>query len=276
MARVIDFRARPNTEPFMGIYDSPDRDPWKKFRTPRPPTQSLSEYVGRLEAAGISVGVFTGRQGVLAGAHPISNDYIASCVHAHPGLIRGFGGIDPRQTKAALVEIERCVRDLGLSGIALDPPSALTGSGPSWDDEELMFPIYQRASELGVPVVLTIGPIVGRHGSPHLVDRVAVAFPNLQIVCSHGVWPQTTELIALAFRRTNVILETSIYYTYPGASPLIVEAANTIIPDQIVYASAYPFTPLEGIDHFRKLGFTDKALEAVCYGNAARLLKIDA
>lgn len=276
MSSVIDFRARPNTEPFMGIYNSPDRDPWRKFRTARPPTESLPAYVSHLKAAGIAVGVFTGRQGVLAGSHPISNDYIASCIDSNRDAIRGFGGIDPRNTASAIAEIDRCVKVLGLSGIALDPPSALIGNGPTWDDEQLMFPIYERASDLGVPVVLTMGPIVGRHGSPIAVDRVAVAFPSLQIVCSHGVWPQTTELIALAFRRTNVVLETSIYIAYPGAASLIAEAANSIIPEQIVYASAYPFTPLEGIERFRKIGLTDSALEAVCYGNAARILKMDA
>jgi predicted TIM-barrel fold metal-dependent hydrolase len=211
---------------------------------------------------------------VLAGDHAIPNDYIASCVKTYPDAIRGFGGIDPRQTTAALAEIDRCVQQLGLSGIALDPPSALGGDGPTWDDEQLLFPLYERASKLGVPVVLTMGPVVGRHGSPHSVDRVAVAFPDLQIVCSHGVWPQTMELIALAFRRPNVTLETSIYIDYPGAAALIVEAANTLIRDQIVYASAYPFTPLEGIDRFRSLGFAKDALAAVCYGNAARLLKL--
>jgi len=276
MSNVIDFRARPNTEPFMGIYNSPDRDPWRKFRTTRPPTESLPTYVSHLKAAGIAIGVFTGRQGVLAGTHPISNDYIASCVDDNRNSIRGFGGIDPRDTASALAELDRCVKVLGLSGIALDPPSALIGNGPTWDDEQLMFPIYERASDLGVPVVLTMGPIVGRHGSPITVDRVAVAFPSLQIVCSHGVWPQTTELIALAFRRPNVVLETSIYIAYPGAASLIAEAANSIIPEQIVYASAYPFTPLEGIERFRKIGLTDSALEAVCYGNAARILKMDA
>jgi predicted TIM-barrel fold metal-dependent hydrolase len=274
MSSVIDFRSRPNTEPFMGIYNSANRDPWKKFRTVRPPTGTLPEYVEHMTAAGVALGVFTGRQGVLAGDHAIPNDYIASCVKTYPDAIRGFGGIDPRQTTAALAEIDRCVQQLGLSGIALDPPSALGGDGPTWDDEQLLFPLYERASKLGVPVVLTMGPVVGRHGSPHSVDRVAVAFPDLQIVCSHGVWPQTMELIALAFRRPNVTLETSIYIDYPGAAALIVEAANTLIRDQIVYASAYPFTPLEGIDRFRSLGFAKDALAAVCYGNAARLLKL--
>jgi predicted TIM-barrel fold metal-dependent hydrolase len=274
MSRVIDFRSRPNTEPFMGIYSSPDRDPWKKFRTVRPPTETLPQYVKNLAAAGVNVGVFTGRQGVLAGNHAIPNEYIASCVEAYPDSIRGFGGIDPRETGTAVAEIDRCVRELRLSGIALDPPSALTGDGPTWDDERLLFPLYERASDLGVAVVLTMGPVVGRHGAPSAVDRVAVAFPNLQIICSHGVWPQTMELIALAFRRSNVILETSIYIDYPGAAALIVDAANTIIQEQIVYASAYPFTPLEGIDRFRTLGFAKDALAAVCYGNAARILKL--
>lgn len=274
MSKLIDFRARPNTGPFMGMYDSTGRDPWKKFRTDRPPTGSLPEYFEHLKRVGVTVGVFTGRQGAAAGDHPISNDYIASCVEAEPDRIRGFGGIDPRQPADAIAEVDRCIKQLGLSGIALDPPFPFSANGPSWDDEQLLFPIYQRACELGVPVVLTMGPLVGRYGSPDGVDRVAVTFPNLQIICSHGVWPHTTEFIALAFRRSNVILETSIYIEYPGATALIVQAANSIIQEQIVYASAYPFTPLEGIERFRKSGFTDHALEAVCYGNAARVLKL--
>lgn len=275
MPRVVDFRARPNTEPFMGIYEVADRDPWRKFRTVRPPVGTLPDYVEHLAASGVTVGVFTGRQGVLAGDHPISNDYIASCVQSYSDRIRGFAGIDPRDRSSAVAEIDRTVTGLGLTGITLDPPSPIDGDGPSWDDETL-FPIYERASELGAPVVLTMGPVVGRHGLPETVERVAVAFPRLTIVCSHGVWPRTTELIAMAFRRSNVVLETSIYITYPGAASLVAEAANTIIPDQIVYASAYPFTPLEGIDVFTKIGFSDAALEAVCYGNAARILGLDA
>lgn len=276
MPRVIDFRARPNTGPFMDIYQVTGRDPWRKFRTVRPPIGTESEFVDHLAASGVTVGVFTGRQGVLAGDHPISNDYIASCVRSYPHAIRGLAGIDPRDTTSALAEVDRSVKELGLSGIAMDPPSPIDGDGPSWDDETLLFPIYERAAEHGVPVVLTMGPVVGRHGVPETVERVAVAFPKLTIICSHGVWPRTTELIAMAFRRSNVVLETSIYISYPGAASLIAEAANTIIPDQIVYASAYPFTPLEGIDVFTKIGFTESALESVCYGNAARILGLDA
>lgn len=136
-----------------------------------------------------------------------------------------------------------------------------------------MYPICQKATELNVPVVLTMGPLVGKWGDPWPVDQVAVDFPDLNIVCSHGCYPQVTEWIALAWRRDNVYLEASIYEFLPGAEPFIA-AANTIIQDRVVYASAFPFNPLETLERFLKLPLGPVAQEKVLYSNAAHLLRL--
>jgi len=57
---------------------------------------------------------------------------------------------------------------------------------------------------------------------------------------------------------------------------MVVEAANTIIPDKVIFASAFPFAPMkETIDRFLKLPFKPEVLPKVLYQNAARLLKLE-
>ncbi len=267
--RVIDFRARPNTAEYMKMYTGPaNARLWQRFGYPEPPTVPLAEFVAALDASGVEKAVFTGRQSVVRGAivRGVSNDYVADCVRAFPTRIVGFAGLDPTDPGAAVKEMERSVRQLGLRGISLDPHTARL-----WPNDRLIYPLYQKAAELAVPVVITMGPLVGRYGDPWAVDQVAEDFPNLTIVCSHGCWPQVTAFVALAYRRENVYLESSIYEFLPGAEPFI-EAANTILQDRVVYASAFPFNPIEIVDRFKRLPFSASALEKILYGNAGHVL----
>ena len=70
------------------------------------------------------------------------------------------------------------------------------------------------------------------------------------------------------------ISEASIYQFLPGAEPIF-EAANTILQDKIIYASAFPFRPLEDIKRFLEYKFNENVVDKLVYKNAARLLKID-
>src|SRR5699024_7454746 len=118
-------------------------------------------------------------------------------------------------------------------------------------------------------------PLVGRASDPRSVDRVAEDFPDLTIVCSHGCWPKTDQFIALAYRHDNVYLESSIYEFLPGAQPFI-EAARTILQDRVVYASAFPFNPLDTHKRFvETFDFPPDVLEKIMSGNAARVLGIE-
>jgi predicted TIM-barrel fold metal-dependent hydrolase len=101
---------------------------------------------------------------------------------------------------------------------------------------------------------------------------VARRFPELLIVASHAGWPFTQDMIAVAWRCENVYFENSFYHFAPGAG-LLVEAANTMISDKMLYASAYPFVPLgETLQRFGTLGFTAEVREKVLYRNAEALL----
>jgi predicted TIM-barrel fold metal-dependent hydrolase len=272
--RIVDFRARPNTNEFMGIYSKElGRDPWAKFQTVRPPTVEVDEYLTMLAAEGIEHSVFIGRQGVLAGPKFIPNDFVLEVAERSGGSIYPFAGVSAVDTSEAISEMDRCAA-AGTRGFAFDPPSPMGyGAGETWDGPS-MVPLLEHASRLDLPVVLTTGPIVGMHGRPEPIDRIASDLPNLTIICSHGIWPRTQDMIALAFRRPNVVLETSIYLTYPGAGPLLAEAASTLIPDQIVYASAFPFLPIDSHTHVSELAIPNEIRSKILFENAARILDI--
>lgn len=267
---VIDFRARPNTSEYMDIYSGKNAErSWERFGYPKPPNVPLETFVETLDTNGLKKAVFTGRQGVQGW---ISNDYIADCVNAFPDRIVGFAGIDPRSGPEAVREARRAIQQLGLTGLSFDPPDGADDvRGRPYDDERVMYPLYQAAVELDVPVVLTLGPLMTPFSFPSAIERIAADFPKLRIVCSHAGWPSVTEWIALAYRYENVFLEPSIYIYLPGGAALV-EAANTILPRQMVYASAFPFNGLEVIRRFEKLGFSDDVLPLLLQKNAESLI----
>ncbi|PYM60960.1 MAG: amidohydrolase, partial [Candidatus Rokuibacteriota bacterium] len=143
----------------------------------------------------------------------------------------------------------------------------------AYPSDPRFYPIYRKALELDIPVVFTMGPIVGKWGGPQGVDDLADEFPDLKIICSHGVWPQVTEFLALVYRHENVYLETSIYEFLPGGD-LFVQFANDVMPDKFVYASAFPFRPLSDLTRYQQLPFKPGVLEQILWHNPARLLKL--
>jgi predicted TIM-barrel fold metal-dependent hydrolase len=266
---VIDFRARPNTPEYMGLYTSPAalRNWELRFRYPKPPDETLDTFMANAQRAGVDIVVFTGRQSPDRG---ISNDYIADCVRQYPARMIGIAGVNVASGEDAMgAELDRAITQLGLRGVSLD---AHYLKKPFSDP--IYFPAYRKALELDVPVILTMGPIVGRWGAPQAVDEVAEQFPDLKVVCSHGVWPQVTEFLSLVYRHDNVYLEPSIYEFLPGGD-LFVQYANEVSADRFLYASAFPFRPLDDLARFRAFPFKPGVLDKLLWHNAARLLKLE-
>ncbi len=91
--------------------------------------------------------------GVPGQPHPDKcNDYIAAVVAADPGRFIGFASVNPayQGPQAAVAELERAVTGLGLTGLKLYPMYQHWAA----NDRDLAFPIYRKASELGIPVMI--------------------------------------------------------------------------------------------------------------------------
>jgi predicted TIM-barrel fold metal-dependent hydrolase len=77
------------------------------------------------------------------------NDRLAQAVATHPDRLQGFACLAPKDVDAAVVELERCVKELGLHGW-----NTHSNFGDSYLDERRFWPILAKAEELQIPIYL--------------------------------------------------------------------------------------------------------------------------
>lgn len=270
--RIIDFRCRPNTAEYLSAFSDSAATVTGKLGESRSEASTLEAWVASFESQGVERVVFTGRQLLGHGGYDVGNDYIADVMGRFPGKVVGFAGIDPLNGMRSVRAVDHAIRNLGLKGISIEPFSRQVAA-----NDRRLYPVYTKCAELGVPVVVTCGPLPFpgpriSQGDVRAIDDVATDFPELTIVIDHSGWPWVTETIAIVYRHENVYIDTSLYSHFPGAE-LFADAANTIIKDRILFASAFPTVPLDkALKNVRKLPFSPEALEGVLYGNAQKLL----
>ncbi|MHC1711297.1 MAG: amidohydrolase family protein [Solidesulfovibrio sp.] len=272
---VIDFRFRPNTQEtldgirnsamFKGLCQSIDFDTMKG--------QSLKDVVAELTHHEVVRAVITGRDCQTTYGSPSNNASVTAFVRQFPDMFIGFVGLDPHKGMDAVAELVQAVAEDGFGGASIDPYLARIPA-----DHAKYYPLYAKCCELGVPMVITTGPAtlvpgaVMDHASPRHIDCVARDFPQLSIVISHGGYPYVGEAILTAQRNRNVYLDLSEYERAPMAEAYI-QAANTMIPEKVLFASAHPFVDFkQSLKLYQALPFTPEVRRAVMHDNAARLL----
>lgn len=272
---VIDFRFRPNTQQtisgiqnskmFKGLCESID------FSKMQP--QTVEEVVADLDAHGVVKAVITGRDCETTYGAKSNNDSVIEFVKKFPQKFFGFVGLDPHKGMKAVYELRAAITDLGMHGAAVDPYLAQI-----YANDAKYYPLYAKCCELEVPIVFTTGPAtlvpnaIIDHVAPRYIDFVARDFPELKIIISHGGYPWVNEAIIVAQRNRNVYIELSEYEFSP-MSEAYVQAANTIIGDKILYASAHPFVDFrQALQTYRDLAFTPEVRRKIMYDNAAKLL----
>ena len=107
----------------------------------------------------------------------------AQVARKHPDRIVTFACFDPRRPNAVDL-LQRAVDSLGAVGLKIHPAA---GFFPS---DRVVYPMYEKAQELGLPVMVHTGPepkpLYSRHCQPVYVDDVAADFPDLTIILAHA------------------------------------------------------------------------------------------
>jgi predicted TIM-barrel fold metal-dependent hydrolase len=209
------------------------------------------------------------------------NERVAEAVQKHPDVFTGFASVDPWKEVAAIGELERSIRELGLRGVKFHP--GLQGFMPN---ERRFGPLYEKCVELGVPAVFHTGHTgagAGARGGagvrlascrPILLDDVAAEFPDLTIVMAHPAWPWHEEQLSVAMHKPNVYIDLS-GWSPKYFPPSVVQYGNTLLQDRMLFGSDYPvLSPERWLRDFETAAFKDEVRPKILLENARRLLQL--
>ena len=273
----------------------------KKLKCPNPELISeanAKRLVQEMEEAGIDKTILLALDGHLKFRSNLTykdyNNYVADILKEYPDKFIGFAGIDPRRGKEAIMELERCVGNLGFGGVKF---WTLTGFYP---DDKNYYPFYQRVEELNVPILVHtgLGPQYTylKYCQPIYVDTIAVDFPQINFILAHMGDPFTNQAFAVAAKNPNVFLDISAWepvlkFAPPAFIQNLYQAKMTCGIEKILFGSDWPlFTHIlsqaEWVKGIKKLKippplklmgieeFTEEEKNAILGGNTARLLNL--
>jgi predicted TIM-barrel fold metal-dependent hydrolase len=280
VAEIVDFRVRLPTEL-------------------RPPEERPREYVARydtvlgleqrrdlglqaliedMERAGVDYAVVHAEYEL---GDPVDelNEAVAKLVSDDPARFSGYGTVSlERLNVMRAVRQVATVAELGLRGINVQP----SFFGLPIDHPQL-YPVYSKACELGLGVGVHTGinysshrPIKNDH--PLQLDQVACDFEGLTLVACHAGWPWAAEMVAVARKHPDVLLEfgglAPKYVGAPGSGwETVYSFMNNLLAEQVLFGTDWPVFPMDrALAEWRGLDLKPSVLEGLLGDNARRLL----
>ena len=252
----------------------PATEAYFRASVPRKRIEDLAEEYAARDVPGV---VLDWDDETITGRGWMGNDWLAGLSERFPGVLMGFGSVDPWKPDA-VGEVGRAA-DLGLKGLKFHPTMQRFSPG-----DERHYALWQRCQELGLICLFhtgTCGIGAGTPGAggtkigyshPSFLDDVGADFPELTLIAAHFGFPWFQETLAYALHKSNVYIELS------GWAPryLPAEVKREIgkrLAGQTLFGSDYPFIPLDRwFKEFDDLGLPEEAREAILVGNASRLL----
>ncbi|MCZ6635191.1 MAG: amidohydrolase family protein [bacterium] len=275
-------------------------------------TYSLNKKIRDMDAAGIDISLLSvnmpGPESLVPelgveGAR-VSNDALAEAAQKHPDRLLGLASLPWQDVPSALAEMDRAIGQLGFRGIML---YAHTSGEPI--DSTVYDPIYNRAAELDVPVVLH--PTVPPWGEPlkeysmipmvglmvHqsfamlrlILGGVLERHPKLKIVQPHcgGILPylwgrveNQTEIMGRG--RDNITRPVgdyyhSVYFDIVSPSPLALRYIYDFAsPDRLLFATDHPWVDMNLlINLVTEMDIPEGDKDRIFGTNAQTLFKID-
>lgn len=218
----------------------------------------------------------------VTGVKPISHEYVAEMVRRFPETFIGFAGVDPWKGKAAIEELERAVKELGLKGAKFQQAAQAF-----FPNDRRFYPLWEKCVELKIPILFhcgTTGLGAGMPGGlgiklkyvdPLPIDDVAADFPELTIICAHPAWPWTDMAIAIAIHKANVYVDLS-GWSPKYFPPQLTRDINSRLQNKALFGTDYPFIkPERWLRDFEQLDLKPEVRQKILLENAKKVLKLE-
>lgn len=214
----------------------------------------------------------------LDGSWHLDPRQVADLVQWRPERFRGLMGIDPTEGMAGVRQLRRAVRDWGFCG---------AHGYPHWfdmpPDHARWYPYYAECCELGVPIQLQVGQSLVYNprrpmrsvGQPITLDAVACDFPELKLVGIHIGIPWHDEMIAMAWKHSNVFIIADAHAPkhWPKS---FVRYIDSFGQDKVMFGTDFPVLPF---DRMRRevdaLGLRPESRRKFLRDNARRIYGLE-
>lgn len=244
--------------------------------------QPLEAKLRMLQEAGVDRAVFIGLDLRPDYDFRIPIEYLADLERQSSGRIIAFPAMNPkRSVEAALEDIDEMAAR-GLRGFKAFPCFWGDPSDRQW------YPLWERAAEKGLIAMFHMGSQIAPGARlkwclPHLLDDVAMDFPELTIVIAHMGWPWIAETVmGLGRKNPNVYFDTgalrpSLHFGDVDftAKEGIYRYIERQIPGKVLYGSDFPNgDPKEMVAGFKAMPLDPGFMDQFMGENARRLLKL--
>lgn len=222
-----------------------------------------------LNEAGVDYGVILAQETPKVGIE-VSNEYVLEFCKEHKHLIP-FASVNPLTETSPAERLEQLFKQ-GARGLKLYPSYQ-----HFYFNDPVVYPLYAKAEELGLPVMIHTGSSVFKgskmkYSDPLLVDDVAVDFPKLNLLLVHGgrgFWYDRAAFLARLHE--NVYLEIA---GLPPKNLLKYFPDLERISDKVIFGSDWPATPplKQTIMAIKKLPLPQESIRKILGENARKLL----
>lgn len=275
--RAIDLHVHLPTDEWLDNAIGPLLPATEAYFRQKPERKTLDQVAEEYRQRDVLGVVLDWDDETVTGRPWLGNDFMASLPERYPGVLMGFGSVDPHHEKA-VQEIDRAA-DLGLKGLKFHPTMQRFDPG-----DEAFYPLWERMQDRSLVALFHTGTCgIGagtpgasgtkiRYSHPGFLDAVGADFPGVHWIAAHFGWPWTAECLAIALHKSNVWIELSGWA--PGyLPPEVVREAGKRLNARTLFGSDYPFIPLDRwFSEFEALGLPGEAAENILWRNAAGLL----
>jgi len=243
-----------------------------------PQHQTVPEMAEMYRKLKMAFVVFT-VDGEKGASRKITNEEIAELAHKNADVAIPFASINPHRGEAGVREARRLIKDFGVKGFKFHP--SVQDFNPN---DRMAYPLYEAIAEAKLPALFHTGQTgVGagtpggggirlKYSNPMLLDDVAADFPDMPIVLAHPSFPWQEEALSVATHKPQVYIDLS-GWSPKYFPPILVQYANTLLKDKILFGSDYPvMSPERWLEDFAKLPIKDEVRPLILKQNAAKLL----
>jgi predicted TIM-barrel fold metal-dependent hydrolase len=262
----------------LAVNEAPtaQQDAMGRYFRYQPQHQTVPEMAAMYRKLNMAFVVFT----VDAPKEPrkITNEEVAELANKHSDVAIPFASVDPHREDAADIA-RRLIREHKVKGFKFHPSVQ-----EFFPNDRLAYPLYEVIAEAKLPALFHTGQTgVGagtrggggirlKYSNPMLLDDVAADFPDMPIVLAHPSFPWQEEALSVAMHKPQVYIDLS-GWSPKYFPPILVQYANTLLKDKILFGSDYPaIAPEKWMEEFDKLPIKPEVRPLILKQNAVRLL----